>query len=64
MRVCSSLYFQIRLLINSQSPNKSFYQNNKVFKKGPYVYGKDEALFDKCPHLFQIIPTASFSHIQ
>ena len=43
---------------------KSFYQNNKVFKKGPYVYGKDEDLFDKCPHLFQIIPTASFSHIQ
>ena len=25
---------------------------------------KDEDLFDKCPHLFQIIPTASFSHIQ
>ena len=21
---------------------------------------KDEDLFDKCPHLFQIIPTASF----
>ena len=25
---------------------------------------KDEDFFDKCPHLSQIIPTTSFSHIQ
>ena len=34
------------------------------FKKGGYLLRKDEDFFDKCPHLSQIIPTTSFSHIQ
>lgn len=34
------------------------------FKKALDLMRKDEDFFDKCPHLSQIIPTTSFSHIQ
>ena len=41
-----------------------FKKGGYLFKKALDLMRKDEDFFDKCPHLSQIIPTTSFSHIQ
>lgn len=41
-----------------------FLKRRLSFLKALDLMRKDEDFFDKCPHLSQIIPTTSFSHIQ